>query len=88
MASPVPSPEVKFTTRAAAAADSPITAMLILAPRCPEALVAEAPALDAIRRTHSSRAETESMALAAAVAAAADFSATLQKADEEVAASS
>ena len=87
LASPVPSPEVKFITRVAAAADSPITAVPLLAPRCPEATVAEAPALDAIRRTHSSRAETESMALAAAVAAAADLPAPLQKADEEVAAS-
>jgi hypothetical protein len=87
MVSPVPSPEVKFITRVAAAADSPITAKLKLVLRCPAVSAAEAPALDAIRRTHSSRAETESMALAAAVAAAADFSATLQKADEEVVAS-
>ena len=88
LVSPVPSPEVKFTTQAVAAADSPITAKLILALRCPEATVAEVQALDAIRGTHSSRAETESMALAAAVAAAADSATTSQKADEEVAASS
>ena len=84
----VPSPEVKFITRAAEAADSPITAKLILALRCPEASEAEVQALDAIRRTHSSRVETESMALAEAVAEAADLPATSQKADEEAAASS
>ena len=84
----VPSPEVKFITRAAEAADSPITAKLILALRCPEASEAEVQALDARRRTHSLRAETESMALAAAVAEAADLPATSQKADEEAAASS
>lgn len=87
LASPVPSPEVKFITRVVAAADSPITAVPLLALRCPEASVAEVQALDARRRTRSLRAETESMALAAEVVVAADLPATSQKADEEAVAS-
>lgn len=88
LASPVPSPEVKFITRVVVAADSPITAVPLLALRCPEASEAEVQALDARRRTHSTRAETESMALAAEVVVAADLPATSQKADEEAVASS